>query len=287
MQTSLSAVCRMELFGKDVGHFHTEDLRGLLERFPDLAYSQRRDFYMVLYVESAEGEVIIDQERISAEGAKVIVIKPHCISQIKTGRQATGKLLCFTEDFFALRYNENVLSRFSLLQREAKPYIEFGQEQKERWDLLVGLLLQEFEQCKRDRSHVLRSYLNILLVELERLSDPLGFIKNKNAKHEKLLLFEKLIDRHFVDKKLPSAYAALLNVSPNYLNKICKVETGQTAGDMIRKRIVIEAQRLLHFTSLTVNEITDRLGFENASYFVTFFRRHTGCTPEQFRQKQG
>ena len=128
--------------------------------------------------------------------------------------------------------------------------------------------------------------MNIFLFELERLYSPIGIVKNRNIKQDKIQLFEKLIEQHFVSKKLPSFYAAMLNVSPNYLNKLCKEETGQTAGDLIRKQITIEAQRFLHFTNYSINEIADKLGFENVSYFVTFFKKQTQKTPEQFRKEE-
>ena len=133
---------------------------------------------------------------------------------------------------------------------------------------------------------ILPVQLNIVLFELERLYNPTGFVKSKNLKQEKVHEFEQLIDKHFETKKLPSAYAELLHVSPNYLNKICKEETGQTAGDLIRKRITIEAQRLLHYTNYNINEIADKLGFENTSYFVTFFKKQTETPPEQFRKNK-
>jgi len=108
---------------------------------------------------------------------------------------------------------------------------------------------------------------------------------SKNLKKEKLHKFEGLIDKHFRDEKLPSFYADLLSISTNYLNKICREENGQTAGEIIRRRITIEGQRLLHYTNCSVNEIAGQLGFENVSYFVTFFRKQTNLTPEQFRKK--
>ncbi|RZK31013.1 MAG: AraC family transcriptional regulator, partial [Hymenobacter sp.] len=46
------------------------------------------------------------------------------------------------------------------------------------------------------------------------------------------------------------------------------------------------AQRLLHYTNCSVNEIANQLGFENGSYFITFFRKKVGLTPEQFRKKE-
>lgn len=287
MQTTEPSVCNMGMFGDGARHFYTDDIYGLLEKFPDLEFPHKQEFYMLMYIESASGEIILDNYRIRLDSAKAIIIKPRCIISIDINRQAKGKIICFTEDFFSLRYNNNILYQFSFLQRDAKPYIRLNMAQNERWESLVMLLAEEFFLQKRESQKVLRSYLNIILFELERVYNPSGYIKNKKLKHEKVQQFEDLINRHFTTKKLPSAYAGLLHVSPNYLNKICKEETGQTAGDLIRKRITIEAQRLLHYTYYTVSEIADKLGFESVSYFVTFFKKNTGLTPEQFRKKEG
>lgn len=279
-------VCNMSLFGDGVRHFWLHELGGLLEKFPFLEFPHKQDFYTLIVVERAEGVVIIDNHKVRLDNAKAIIIKPHCVSSLEINRRAKGIIVCFTDDFFSLRYNNNILYQFSFLQREAMPYIRLTNEQKLKWDTLIKLLLEEYSLNKRETKKVLRSYLNILLFELERLYNPTGFVRSKNLKQEKVHEFEQLIDKHFESKKLPSAYAELLNVSPNYLNKICKEETGQTAGDLIRKRITIEAQRLLHYTNYSVKEIADRLGFENTSYFVTFFKKQTGTTPEQFRKNQ-
>lgn len=284
MQASELAVCNIGIFGDGVRHFWLDELDGLLEKYPDLEFPHKQDFYTLLIVEEAEGEIIIDNNKIRLDRAKAIIIKPRCISSIDINRKAKGKIICFTEDFFSLRYNNNILYQFSFLRNEAKPFIRLTNEQKTKWDILLNLLSEEYILNKRETKKVLRSYLNIILFELERLYNPIGFVKSKNLKQEKVHEFEKLIDKHFETKKMPSDYAELLHISPNYLNKICKEETGQTAGDLIRKRITIEAQRLLHYTNYSVNEIADKLGFENTSYFVTFFKKQTETTPEQFRK---
>jgi AraC family transcriptional activator of pobA len=286
MQATELPVCDIGLFGNGVRHFWLDQLSGLLENYPDLESPHKQDFYSLIIVEEAEGEIIIDNHKIPLDKAKAITIKPRCINSIDINREAKGKIICFTEDFFSLRYNNNILYQFSFLQREAKPYIRLTNEQKARWDILGKLISEEYFLRKRETKKVLRSYLNIMLFELERLYNPAGVVKNKNIKQEKVHEFEQLIECHFETKKLPSAYADLLNISPNYLNKICKEETGQTAGDLIRKRITIEAQRLLHYTNYSVNELANKLGFENTSYFVTFFKKQTGATPEQFRKNQ-
>jgi AraC-like DNA-binding protein len=286
MQTTELTVCNMGMFGEGVRHFWLNELSGLLEKFPELEFPHKQDFYTLIIVEEAEGEIVIDNHKIRLDRAKAIIIKPRCINSIDINRKAQGKIICFTEDFFSLRYNNNILYQFSFLQSEAKPYMRLSNEQKEEWDILLKLLSEEYILQRRETKKVLRSYLNIVLYELERLYNPIGFVKSKNIKQQKVHEFGQLIEKHFETKKLPSAYAELLHISPNYLNKICKEETGQTAGDLIRKRITIEAQRLLHYTNYSVNEIADKLGFENYSYFVTFFKKQTETTPEQFRKNQ-
>ncbi len=286
MQTKELIVCDMSLFGDRVRHFWLDDLGGLLEKFPVLEIPHKQDFYALIIVDDAEGEIIIDNHKIRLDSAKAIIIKPRCINTIDINQKAKGKIICFTEDFFSLRYNNNILYQFSFLQMEAKPYIRVAREQKVKWDFLVMMLSEEFTLKKWETKKVLRSYLNIILFELERLYNPAGYVKSKSLKQEKIYEFEQLIDKHFRTNKLPSAYAKILHLSPNYLNKISKEETGQTAGDLIRKRIVIEAQRLLHYTNFTVNEIAGLLGFESNSYFVTFFKKQTKITPDQFRKTQ-
>ncbi|MDD2983889.1 MAG: helix-turn-helix transcriptional regulator [Crocinitomicaceae bacterium] len=286
MQEPEQVVCNMDMFDEDSRHFWTDNLNGVLEKFPSLEFPHKQSFYILVFVETAEGVITIDNQKIRIDEAKVIIIPPGCINSIDINRQARGKIICFSENFFSLRYNNNTLYQFTFLQRGAKPFIRLNSEQLNKWKVLLEMLIDEFRQKRKESQKALRSYLNIILVELERLYKPTGFVKRKNIRYDKVQQFEDLIDKHYTTKKLPSAYADLLHVSPNYLNKICKEEKGQTAGDLIRKRIIIEAQRLLHYTYDTVSEIADQLGFVSVSYFVTFFKKNTGISPESFRKSE-
>ena len=169
MQATELAVCNIGLFGDGVRHFWLDELSGLLEKFPELEFPHKQDFYTLIIVEEAEGEIVIDNHKIRLDRAKAIIIKPRCINSIDINRKAKGKIICFTDDFFSLRYNNNILYQFSFLEREAKPYIRLTSDQKSRWDNLVELLSEEYLLKQRETKKVLRSYLNIVLFELERL----------------------------------------------------------------------------------------------------------------------
>jgi AraC-like DNA-binding protein len=75
-----------------------------------------------------------------------------------------------------------------------------------------------------------------------------------------------------------------MNISPNYLNQICKKIVGKTASQLLYERLLVEAQRLLTHTTQSVKEIGYLLGFDDPSYFVRFFRKQAGQTPAEFRE---
>lgn len=286
MQATTFPVYDIQYFQDGLKYFWLDGLQGILERCPELERPHLQDFYSLLWVEEGEGALKVDRYQVRIDKAKVLVIPPGSVSNLDCSSTTRGKLICFTEDFFSLRYNNNSLSQLSFLKSGAKPAIRIPPESQHRWETLVALLTEEYLLQRNDVLKVLRSYLNILLTELERLYDPSGAIKTRSINQDKIQVFESLIDQYYLEKKLPSEYAALMHVSANHLNKLCRKETGHTAGDLIRKRINIESQRLLHFTNLSVNEIAVQLGFEHASYFITFFKKQNGQTPEQFRKSQ-
>jgi len=52
----------------------------------------------------------------------------------------------------------------------------------------------------------------------------------------------------------------------------------------INERLLKEAQSLLLHTGWSVADIANSLGFEYASYFNNFFKKHAGITPLAFRK---
>jgi AraC-like DNA-binding protein len=99
-----------------------------------------------------------------------------------------------------------------------------------------------------------------------------------------LKTFQKLIEKNFATLKLPKDYAELLYITPNHLNAICNDILGQSAGEVIRNRILLEAKRLLINADLSIAEIGYRLNFNDNSYFTRFFKKYAGITPEEFRR---
>ena len=70
------------------------------------------------------------------------------------------------------------------------------------------------------------------------------------------------------------------------LNDTCRRAINKTVNELIQERMLLEARRLLVHSHLTVSEVAARLGYFDNAYFFRFFKKHTGQTPEQFRNAQ-
>jgi AraC-like DNA-binding protein len=80
-------------------------------------------------------------------------------------------------------------------------------------------------------------------------------------------------------------YAQALGCSEKTLSRTTKAVAGTNAKAFIAARLALEAKRLLTHSALSVSAIADLLGFDDASNFVKFFRRHAGCAPTEFRRR--
>ena len=97
--------------------------------------------------------------------------------------------------------------------------------------------------------------------------------------------FIKLVERYHNKERMVSFYADRLCITPKYLSQIVKSVSGFSAPEIINKYVILEAQHLLRHTDLSVKEIADQLNFPNQSFFYKYFKAHTGCTPNSYRQK--
>jgi AraC family transcriptional activator of pobA len=100
---------------------------------------------------------------------------------------------------------------------------------------------------------------------------------------EHLAGFVALVDENFSKHTTLDHYAARLDISTAHLNAICRQMSGRSALQLIHERLILEARRELIYTSMTIKEISELLGFTDPAYFTRFFKRQMGVSPKDFR----
>ena len=79
--------------------------------------------------------------------------------------------------------------------------------------------------------------------------------------------------------------ASELGLSVSVFRRRFKEATGMTAADYHMQIRIRRIKKMLSMSKLTLQEIAERTGFENAFYLSRLFKRKTGLSPREFRQK--
>ena len=78
-------------------------------------------------------------------------------------------------------------------------------------------------------------------------------------------------------------YARKMNIQTSALCRLVKKESGHTVMEIINKTLIMDAKTQLRTENTSVKDIALSLGFNNAAFFNKFFKKHTGVTPQMFR----
>lgn len=248
----------------------------------------RHNFYELILFTEGGGKHEIDFKEYAVFKNSVHLISPTQVHKLSlVGAQ--GFVLCFKEEFVPIyasqTFNEFYrfydFTRFSpILKLDANFFCELMD--------VVNSMRASFDLNSAVKRDLLASYLTILLLKIKDY-----FFEHKMAEensiagsNQKIHDFKKLIDVNYVEHLSVNEYAERLNISSNYLNALCKKETGKTAIGLIHERLILEAKRLLYSTQLTVKEISHLLHFDSDAYFVRFFKKNVNQTPLDYRHKQ-
>ncbi|MBU9726830.1 response regulator transcription factor [Diplocloster modestus] len=75
-------------------------------------------------------------------------------------------------------------------------------------------------------------------------------------------------------------------LSPNYLSRYFKEQTGEKFSDYISRMKMRKAAEMLDSRQYKVYEISDCLGYKSVQYFYKLFKKYYGCTPSEYRKAE-
>ena len=243
----------------------------------------RHDHYFLLVLTTGEGMHECDFRPHTLEPHTIYSMRPGQVHRLELMVGSTGYILQFKADFLAT----SELGARLVLRRAG--HMEVFRADADRYGELVMLLdriARTYAAQQEGHLHIVRAYLSAFLADLVlQAPSPMPESSTKGYAQERLEELLELIETHVHAMKEVGAYAERMHLSTFQLNAIAKAGTGRTCSELITDQIVLEAKRYLLATSDQVNQVADRLGYEDPSYFIRFFKKHTGHTPEGFRQK--
>ena len=98
--------------------------------------------------------------------------------------------------------------------------------------------------------------------------------------------FIELVRQHYREERQIGFYADKLCITPKYLSKLVKENTGRSAGEWIENHVILDARAMLQSSDMTIQQIAASLNFPNQSFFGKYFKRATGLSPKQYRNQK-
>lgn len=95
----------------------------------------------------------------------------------------------------------------------------------------------------------------------------------------------RYMERHFCDDISLDSVARTFGMNKAYLAKVFKAQTGLSVNEYIRSLRMERAKVLLDRPDARVGEVGDELGFHNPQTFYNLFKRHTGLSPSEYKER--
>ncbi len=137
------------------------------------------------------------------------------------------------------------------------------------------------------REQIIRNELSSLILELDNGTwKRYGKELAEMGTNESIAFrFRQLLNEYCRQEHEVAFYAGKLNVTPDHLSKVMRAFSGRSAVKWINHAIVTEAKLLLRKPDMNIQQVSDALYFADQSTFGKFFKKHTGCSPSQYRFK--
>jgi AraC family transcriptional activator of pobA len=276
------------------GAAHLQD-EVMAERFadylkvhPNLHHAHGHSFYHLVLFTRGGGYHTIDFNRFPVKAGELYFMVPGQVHSWSFEGDVDGFVVNFSDALFqSFLKDDQYLDRFHFFSGDTSDQvIMLAPPELEKAIAIMEQLTEEAKDKNVLHLDAVRLQLLLLFILVARSSAP-GSSDLEKPQPGQLVLqsFRKLLNQYYHQYKLPKDYAAMLYVTPNYLNALCNDLLGKSAGELIRERILLEAKRQLVNHQEGIAGIGYNLGFTDNSYFTKFFKKYTGTTPEDFRRE--
>jgi AraC family transcriptional regulator, transcriptional activator of pobA len=256
--------------------------------FDQIGVPHRHDFYTIYWIKKGKLLHTIDTVTYEVKKNTLFFVAPGQVHNLQATEKIDGFMIAFRDAFMCLKDQTQVsgINSGLFFNSQFSSVIHLNDEQEKDIDAVVRLMMKELTLQEPEYDMALHGLLRYFLVLASRIKgENVGISPEQHAVHNSsvFLKFKNLIEEKYQELKNVSDYAGLLHIKPVLLNEISKQLSGITAGEHIRNRVILEAQRYLYNTDLTAKEIAYKLGFDDPHYFSRFFKKYTNQSPSEFK----
>ncbi|MBN4053861.1 4-hydroxyphenylacetate catabolism regulatory protein HpaA [Haliea sp. AH-315-K21] len=258
----------------------------------DMPVHRHAQYLQIHYFERGDINFHIDDKLFQVEGPCLFLTPPAIPHSFQTMQDAGGHVLTIHQSLIweLMKRGLQNVPEIDLQLGICLTEKNMHEEQRNQWQLIQQLLQNiknEWLAESPAKFLVLENFVYLLIIQIARLSS--RQVKSSLINNDDLRLFHRFsneIETHLHEHWHLYEYTRTIGVSASRLYQICKRISNSSPKKIIRERLLQEVKRMLTFSSLSSNEISYKLGFNDPAYFSRFFKAQTGMTPHSYRKKQ-
>ena len=179
-------------------------------------------------------------------------------------------------------------SFFDYAQREA---LHLSAEERRIFNQCLDRIKEELNNTvDKHTAVIVSSQIQVLLDYMTRFYER-QFITRREVNSDILSRFENSLKQYLETDRTKSGlptvnfFAEEVHLTPGYFGDMIKKETGVTAKEIISRHSVERAKQRLTESTDDISIVAYKLGFKHPQHFSRMFKRITGISPTQYREK--
>lgn len=264
----------------------------LLERQEEEQNYHCHDFIEIVIILKGKGHFLINGTEIPITEGNVLLLNPGMYHKSipAPSHTLTECYLAFTDVEFV-----NTPKNFIPLFHGQKILGKLPEKTKKEIFQLCGAMNQESQSRKTGRYLMLKAYLIQILCLLlrfdqqEELSDEhhmQGYEFKSPNKTYVVQQIMKYMEAHYREKISLDQIAENMYLSPFYISKLFKSETGDTPINYLISLRMEKAKELLDRNpALSIQEAAAQVGYEDAYHFSKLFKKYYGLSPMYYKAR--
>jgi AraC family transcriptional activator of pobA len=246
-------------------------------------------FYEILWFHEGTGRHTVDFHEYDVRPNTIFFLSPGLVHHFDRKTNYRGISIRMCTDFMKSENStDNLFMKYNAFYTfDTTPCFHIDEETAAE---LLPLTVSMEEEINNNglfgNIEILKSLLRIFLVKIQRhgVQEGESHLDILKPSHQLFLKFRRMVEQEYMHLHTVQEYADHLNVAVRTLNK-CVNECSHTSPlAFINKRILLEGKRMVRYSNMMFKEIAYELGYEDPSYFVKMFKRHTGYLPSEFRE---
>ncbi|MBO5720649.1 MAG: AraC family transcriptional regulator, partial [Bacteroidales bacterium] len=248
--------------------------------------------FTIAVIKNGEGNIIINNSEYMIFDNSLAVILPNHILKTDENKykQISGYIIILSMDFLL---NIQIKTEYIIpifLKFYNTPVISITDRERDIISKYLDLLcIEKDENSNRFSSLIYSGITTSLIYVLSEIFDSkIEYKINEYKSKSSVKIFKEfllLAIKEFKTHREITYYAKELCITPKYLSTIIKEISNNKASKWIEMLVITESKNLLQYSDMTIQEIGYSLNFANPSFFGAYFKKYTGNTPGEYRNR--